>query len=115
MLPVNLDFALPIATILSLGLATLMFLASPVVIVTETEVFVKGARIDRRFLGKASVIQKEEIFEALGRDLNANAWLSIQASVKGLVKIEITDPNDNCPYWMVSTRNPEALIKAISG
>lgn len=114
MLPVNVDFAFPIAGLLALGLIAVLFLSSPVVIVTEEELIVKGARIDKRFLGKASIIPKGETFEALGRDLNARAWLSIQASVKGLVKIEITDPDDDCPYWMISTRNPEELIKAIS-
>jgi hypothetical protein len=82
-------------------------------VVTETELIVKGARIDRKFLGDVSVIPKEQIFEALGRDLNASAWLSIQASVKGLVKIEITDPEDPIPYWMVSTRQPEVLAKTL--
>lgn len=113
MLPLNLAFALPIALVFALGLAGLMFFSSPIVVVTDTELIVKGARIHRKYLGNVSVVPKEQIFEALGRDLNANAWLSIQASVKGLVKIEITDPKDSSPYWMVSTRQPELLAKTL--
>lgn len=113
MLPVNLDFAAPIALVFAATLAGVMFLASPVIVVTENELIVKGARIEKQFLGKVSIIPKDEIFEALGRDLNANAWLSIQASVKGLVRVEITDPEDPSPYWMISTRNPEVLAKAL--
>ena len=113
MLPVNSDFATPIAAFFAVGLAILMFVASPVIVVTEKELFVKGARIEKRFLGDVSVVPKEEIFEALGRNLNANAWLSIQASVKGLVRVEITDEKDSSPYWLISTRNPEALAIAL--
>jgi hypothetical protein len=113
MLPVNLDFAAPIALVFAATLAGVMFLASPVIVVTENELIVKGARIEKQFLGKVSIIPKDEIFEALGRDLNANAWLSIQASVKGLVRVDITDPEDPSPYWMISTRNPEVLAKAL--
>ena len=113
MLPLNLEFALPLASVFALGLSVLMFLSSPIVVVTDTELIVKGARIERKYLGNVSVVPRDEIFEALGRDLNANAWLSIQASVKGLVKIEITDPEDSSPYWMVSTRQPEVLAKTL--
>ena len=113
MLPVNLDFAAPIALVFAATLAGVMFLASPITVVTENELIVKGARIEKQFLGKVSIIPKDEIFEALGRDLNANAWLSIQASVKGLVRVDITDPEDPSPYWMISTRNPEVLAKAL--
>ena len=113
MLPLNLEFALPLASVFALGLSVLMFLSSPIVVVTDTELIVKGARIERKHLGNVSVVPRDEIFEALGRDLNANAWLSIQASVKGLVKIEITDPEDSSPYWMVSTRQPEVLAKTL--
>jgi hypothetical protein len=113
MLPVNTDFAIPIAALFAVGLAVVMFLASPVVVVTENELFVKGARIEKRYLGAVAVIPSDEIFETLGRNLNANAWLSIQASVKGLVRVEITDEEDSSPYWLISTRNPEALAKAL--
>lgn len=115
MIPVNIEYALPIAALFSLSLGVLMFVSSPVVTVTDTELIVKGARIDRRYLGAASVIPKEEIFEALGRKLDANAWLSIQASVKGLVRVEIIDEQDPSPYWLISTRNPEVLSRTLSG
>ena len=113
MLPISMDFAAPVATIFGVGISAVMFISSPVVTVTENELIVKGARIDKRFLGSVSVIPKEDIFESLGRNLNANAWLSIQASVKGLVRVEIVDPEDPSPYWMISTRNPEVLAKAL--
>jgi hypothetical protein len=91
----------------------IIFLSAPVIEVTETTLSCKGALIDRKYLGAVTVIGKLEIFETLGQNLDARAWLAIQASIKGLVKIEISDPADPTPYWLVSTRNPEKLLDVL--
>ncbi|MFM2384507.1 MAG: hypothetical protein RL166_381, partial [Actinomycetota bacterium] len=44
----------------------------------------------------------------------ARAWLSIQASIKGLVKVQVLDKNDPTPYWLISTRNPEKLVNLLN-
>jgi hypothetical protein len=31
-----------------------------------------------------------------------------------VVKVEVLDPDDPTPYWIVSTRNPAALIDAVA-
>jgi hypothetical protein len=73
----------------------------------------KGASIEKKFIGEVTVVQKSAVFEELGRNLDARAWLSVQASVKGLIKIEITDKSDSTPYWLVSTRRPDLLAAAL--
>lgn len=115
MLPIDEFLALPVAAICTLAFATLLVSSAPVVVLTETEFSAKGATIETKFLGKAEVIPRDRVFAELGTNLDARAWLSIQASIKGLVKVEITDPNDPTPYWMISTRNPERLAKLING
>jgi hypothetical protein len=30
-----------------------------------------------------------------------------------VVRIEVTDPHDSTPYWIVSTRHPDALVAAL--
>ena len=114
MLPIDAPLALPVAAFLTLGFVVLIFLSSPVILISEKEFSARGASINLEHLGEVSIVPKEQQFEALGAKLNANAWLSIQASVKGLVKIEITDEADPTPYWLVSTRNPEKLKKILS-
>ena len=70
--------------------------------------------IPLKLLGKAEVIEREHQFEELGRNLDARAWLCIQASVKKLVKVELQDPNDPTPYWLITTRHPEELAALIN-
>ena len=113
MLPLNEALALPVAIGATVAFGLIIFLAAPVIEVTENTLSCKGARIERELLGELTVIRKSEIFEELGQNLDARAWLAIQASVKKLVKIQITDPDDKTPYWLVSTRHPEKLIASL--
>ena len=113
MLPINISFAIPVAAVITIGFCAVIFLSSPVIEITESSLKCKGAEIEKQFLGQIQVISKSESFEELGRKLDARAWLSIQASVKTMVKIEVSDPEDPTPYWLVTTRNPEAVIQAL--
>lgn len=114
MLPIDAPLALPVAAFLTLGFVALIFLSAPIVLVSETELSARGATIQRDLLGEITVVPKSQQFNELGPKLNARAWLSIQGSVKGMVKVEINDPSDPTPYWLISTRNPEKLKKVLS-
>jgi hypothetical protein len=72
------------------------------------------ASIDRDFLGKASVITPSESFAARGPNLEMNAYSVFQPSVKGLVRVELKDKADPCPYWIFSTRNPEIVAALLN-
>ena len=113
MLPLNASWATPVALLITAAFVCYIYFSSPVIIVTEDEFIARGATIQRKFLGKLEVIEKKDSFEALGPKLDARAWLCVQASIKTLVKVEIIDPQDPTPYWMVSSRNPELLKKAL--
>jgi hypothetical protein len=45
-----------------------------------------------------------------GVSLDARAWLVIRPWIDPVVKITISDPQDPTPYWLVSSKNPEALV-----
>lgn len=114
MLPIDATLALPVASLCTLAFIAVIVNSSPVITVDQKVLTAKGATIETKFLGKAEVVPKEEIFREMGPQLDARAWLSIQASVKGLVKIQIEDPEDPTPYWLVSTRRPEVLSKLLN-
>lgn len=50
-----------------------------------------------------------------GRDANAHAFLLLRPYLKRSVRVTVADPQDPTPYWLVSTRRPEALAAAIAG
>ena len=113
MLPINASLSLPVSFVITICFVLIIFLNSPTIELNDSTLSCKGASIEKKFIGEVTVIQKSEVFEELGRNLDARAWLSVQASVKGLIKIEITDKSDNTPYWLVSTRRPDLLAAAL--
>lgn len=48
-----------------------------------------------------------------GRDANARAYLLLRPYLKRSVRVEVTDPADPAPYWLISTRRPDELARAI--
>jgi hypothetical protein len=91
----------------------LMLAKSARIKVTATSLRVANAEIERSFIVGVEVVPKEGAFEARGRNLDPRAWIHFQGSVKTLVRVRISDPADPTPYWLFSTRSPEALKKSL--
>ena len=106
------------AWLTSLGLAVLMvailILKAPEIRVSPELLTVGRAQISRKYVGKVAAVTSEHSFAERGHLLNANAFTSIQGSIKTMVKVEITDPKDPTPYWLFTTRHPEELVAALS-
>lgn len=79
----------------------------------EPEVWAGPAHIPARFVGRADVVRREGKRLALGPQLDPAAHVLHRAWVPTAVRLEITDPDDPTPYWVVSTRRPDELLAAI--
>jgi hypothetical protein len=71
------------------------------------------ARIDVAHLGAAEALDRDCARRVAGRDADARAFLLLRPYLKRAVKVEITDPADPTPYWLVGTRRPDALAEAL--
>ncbi|GAA0923220.1 DUF3093 domain-containing protein [Pseudonocardia zijingensis] len=71
------------------------------------------ARLPLRYVGQVDVVRREDKQQALGPDLDPAANLVHRAWIGPVVRIEVTDPADDTPYWIVSTRDPDALVAAL--
>ena len=72
------------------------------------------ARIPLHHLGRAEALDPEATRRTAGVDADARAYLLLRPYLKRAVRVEITDPADPAPYWLVSTRHGEALVRALS-
>lgn len=97
----------------TLVIAVIMVVSSPKITVSVSEVRVGRAHISRNLLGNVTVVPKQDQFAAKGPQLNARAYLSLQPSVSGLIRMEIKDPKDPTPYWLFSTGKPELVAELI--
>jgi len=71
------------------------------------------ARIEAEHLGVATALDPEETRRTAGREADARAYLLLRPYLKRAVRVQIADPRDPTPYWLVSTRRPEELASAL--
>jgi hypothetical protein len=72
------------------------------------------ARIGSEHLGAAEALDAERTRRVSGPEADARAFLLLRPYLKRAVRVEITDPADPAPYWLVSSRRPEELAGALS-
>ena len=73
------------------------------------------ARIEAVHLGTVAALDAEETRRVAGPEADARAYLLLRPYLKRAVRVEITDPADPAPYWLVCSRRPEELARAIRG
>lgn len=96
-----------------LCLGTLLWLGRVRVKVADGQLQAGEARLPLRFVGRVDVVARTDKQQALGPDLDPTAHLVHRAWVGPVVRIEVTDPDDSTPYWIVSTRDPDGLVAAL--
>ncbi len=102
--------AVPVGILVAAGLWSL---AAHVEVTSET--FRAGrARIERRYLGEVSVLDAAGVRALMGPQSDARSHVLHRPWVSGAIRVEVTDPRDPCPFWLVSTRDPRGLADALA-
>ncbi len=112
-LPINETVGMVVAAVLYLGCVGLLLIAAPAVEVTSTEFVAGKARVPLELVASAAGFVGSEASAERGQRLDARAWLLIRGWIDPVVRVELNDPNDPVPYWLVSTRRPDDLIEAL--
>jgi hypothetical protein len=73
------------------------------------------ARIEAVHLGTVAALDAEETRRVAGPEADARAYLLLRPYLKRAVRVEIVDPADPAPYWLVCSRRPDDLAAAIRG
>jgi Protein of unknown function (DUF3093) len=81
------------------------------------EVSTDGFRAGRALLpwsavGTVQALDRDEARRAAGVEADARAYLVLRSYCGGAVRVEVDDPADPTPYWLVSTRRPRAVASA---
>jgi len=84
------------------------------VTVQDGEFVAGSARIPVSFLASPVALDAEEARRAMGVEADARAFLVIRPYLKRAVRVDVVDPADPTPYWLVSTRHPRRLAAALT-
>jgi hypothetical protein len=93
----------------------ILVLFAPVITVQDGVLTAGKASIPTKLLGPSKIIGKEDLFTERGPKLSPLAYKMFQGSVKTALRIPVKDPLDTTPYWLLSTRHPDKLKKALRG
>ena len=95
-----------------LGLAVAVRTAT-VVTVSDGELRAGRAHIPVAVLGTARSLDRGGVRAALGPGSDARAFACLRSWIPGAVEVQVEDPADPTPTWLVSTRRPSDLVAAI--
>jgi len=113
--PAGVGAGIAVAGIAAVLLVTLFIRYGGAVVAVDSEKLRAGkAAIEREYLGKAEPLSGDDARNAFGRDCDPAAYLVLRSYLRGAVRVEITDPQDPAPYWLIATRNPERLAAALT-
>lgn len=71
------------------------------------------AHIPLEHVGEVTALDREGVRRQAGVDADARAYLLLRPYLKRGVRVDVVDPADPTPYWLVSCRRPDALVSAL--
>jgi Protein of unknown function (DUF3093) len=82
--------------------------------VEQNKLYVNNAKINLKFVKKATALNKDEFKKLNGVAADPAAFLATNFWSNTGVKIELTDKNDPTPYWLVSSNRAKELAEKLT-
>jgi hypothetical protein len=112
--PINWVAGVITAIVLYAGCVGMLIASSPTIRVTESTLLAGRAQIPLTLVGEPTGYEADDAILQRGQRLDARAWLLIRGWVKPVVKVPVLDADDPTPYWLLSTRSPDRLVRALN-
>lgn len=110
---VDLVAAVVVAVVVLVVGVVAAVLTSPVVAVGDGELRAGRAHIPVALLGRGEVLDQAGVRQALGPGSDARTYACLRTWTHQAVLLEVTDPEDRTPSWLVSSRRANALLAAV--
>lgn len=82
--------------------------------VTKGWLLVGPAAIERAFIHNFKALEVAEFKRVRGVDADPASYLQIRFWVSTGIKIDLRDPKDKTPYWLISTNRANELAKLLN-
>ena len=104
-----------ITWIVSTALIILIAIKSPLVIEVDAEQLRAGpAHIEMKYLGAATALDGKEMGRLRTRDADPASFLIFRFWRSTGVKVEINDPRDKTPYWLITCKRNAELAALLN-
>ena len=81
--------------------------------VDDGQLHVPGARIPLTHVGGVTPLDREATRRVRGPLAEPRAYVALRPWLPQSVRVQVEDPEDDTPYWLVGTRDPQALAAAL--
>jgi hypothetical protein len=112
--PVSTTAAFIVAIVGVVAVITVLLVTTPRLLVTEDRFVAGRAQVPLSLVAAVEPLTAQQSRALLGVDLDARAYLCTRAWISRGAKVTLRDPEDPTPYWLVSSRHPEALAAAVN-
>ncbi|WP_240625169.1 DUF3093 domain-containing protein, partial [Kocuria tytonicola] len=92
--PISTVVGLIVAAVLVVGIGLAVHLGAPRIVLTDEDLRVGRAHIEREYVGAAEALRGAEARAARGPGLDGRAFMNFRVSVPDLCRIQIVDPVD---------------------
>jgi hypothetical protein len=105
-----------ITWVVSTVLIVLIALKSSLVLeIDESELRAGTAHIGLNYVGTATALDSKEMGRLRTRDADPASYLIFRFWRSTGVKVEINDPRDQTPYWLITSKRNAELVKILNG
>lgn len=103
-----------VVTVAVLVLCVVVLIRTTPTVRVDPDVLVAGpATLPLGVVAEVEPLEAEAMRRALSVDLDLRAYLCLRGWIAGGVRVGLSDPDDDTPYWLVSSRRPEQLAAAL--
>ena len=78
------------------------------------ELRIDRAHIESKYLGKVTILDSGAMRLLRTRDADPAAYLAIKFWAPTGIKIEVTDPRDPTPYWLITSKRGEEIAALLN-
>lgn len=112
-LPISTTAGWIVAFALYGAIVATLLLTTPTIEVADGELRAGRARLPLSVVSGVRAARGADAVHERGVGLHADAWLLIRGWIPDVVRVELDDPQDPTPYWVISSRRADALADAI--
>ena len=82
--------------------------------VADGVLHVPGARIPVDVLGGVTPLDRDATRQVRGPLAEPRAYVASRPWLSSSVRLQVEDPEDDTPYWLIGTRRPQELAAAVA-
>jgi hypothetical protein len=110
---VPLTLWIPFCTLLPLSVLIVWWLGHSTLEVSGGELRIRGAHLPLADISGAVALDAATLRRVVGREGDPAAYVSIRPWIGPGVQVWLDDVDDPTPYWVVSTRHPEEVVRIL--